>query len=122
MYIPIFNRVDDRDKIIDFINGRGFATVISHGLTGISASHLPVLWHQTGAEWGELRSHMARANPQWQQFESGEEVLCIFHGPHAYISPSWYVTQHTVPTWNYATVHVYGIPELVNTDVLRQIV
>ena len=42
--------------------------------------------------------------------QSDKEVLCIFHGPHAYISPSWYVQQHDVPTWNYAAVHVYGIP------------
>jgi len=122
MYIPVFNRIEDREKIIDFINGHGFATIISHGPSGIVASHLPVLWHETDSEWGALRSHMARANPQWQQFESGKEALSVFHGPHAYISPSWYVMQHTVPTWNYAAVHVYGIPELVDTDILRQIV
>ena len=86
------------------------------------ASHLPVLWDEAGGEWGTLRSHMARANPQWRQFESGKELLCIFHGPHAYISPSWYVMQHTVPTWNYAVVHVYGIPSLLDETILRKIV
>jgi transcriptional regulator len=65
---------------------------------------------------------MARANEQWCHLESGREVLCIFHGPHAYISPSWYVEQHTVPTWNYAVVHVYGIPRLVDETALKQIV
>jgi transcriptional regulator len=65
---------------------------------------------------------MARANPQWRHFSSGNEILCIFHGPHAYISPSYYVMQHTVPTWNYAAVHVYGIPALVDEAALRQIV
>ena len=65
---------------------------------------------------------MARANPQWRHFESDQEVLCIFHGPHAYISPSWYVMQHTVPTWNYAAVHVYGIPKLLDTPGLQQVV
>jgi transcriptional regulator len=49
-----------------------------------------------------------RANGQWKAIRAEREVLCIFHGPHAYISPQWYVQQHTVPTWNYAAVHVYG--------------
>ena len=122
MYIPVFNRIDDRGKIIDFINAHGFASLVSRNEQGITASHLPVLWDENDSEWGLLRSHMARANPQWRQFESGDEVLCIFHGPHAYISPSWYVMQHTVPTWNYAAVHVYGIPELLDTASLRQVV
>ena len=65
---------------------------------------------------------MARANEQWKQLANGGEVLCIFHGPHAYISPSWYEEQHTVPTWNYAAVHVYGKPSLVDDATLEQIV
>jgi len=65
---------------------------------------------------------MARANDQWKQLTTGGEVLCIFHGPHAYISPSWYEQQHTVPTWNYAVVHVYGKPTLVDEAELKQIV
>jgi transcriptional regulator len=66
---------------------------------------------------------MARANEQWRHFESGQEVLCIFHGPHSYISPSSYVMQETVPTWNYAVVHVYGMAKVVeNAATLRKIV
>src|SRR5450755_512255 len=66
---------------------------------------------------------MARPNEQWRHLNSDKEVLCIFHGPHAYISPSWYMQQHTVPTWNYAAVHVYGRPTVVDDrDTLKQIV
>jgi transcriptional regulator len=122
MYIPPFNRVEDRSRIVKFINTHGFATLIAAGAEGIVVSHLPVLWDENDSEWGKLRSHMARANSQWKHFESGKEILCIFHGPHAYISPSWYVMQHTVPTWNYAAVHVYGVPTLTDEDGLRQIV
>jgi transcriptional regulator len=122
MYTPPFNQVNDRDRIIQFIQSYGFATVVTHPSAGLTASHLPVLWDDNDSEWGMLRSHMARANPQWRHFESGDEVLCIFQGPHAYISPSWYVMQHTVPTWNYAAVHVYGVPQLLDTIDLRQIV
>jgi transcriptional regulator len=122
MYIPPFNRVEDRSRIVNFINAHGFATLIAADADGIVVSHLPVLWDENNTQWGKLRSHMARANPQWKHFESGKEILCIFHGPHAYISPSWYVMQHTVPTWNYAAVHVYGIPTLTDENGLKQIV
>ena len=120
MYIPAHNRIDDRGKINAFIHAYGFATVINSDGERPFASHLPVLLDEAS---GQLRSHMARANPQWKQFSPEKEVLCIFHGPHAYISPSWYADSHTVPTWNYGAVHVYGRPALVdNPDALKQIV
>jgi transcriptional regulator len=123
MYIPRFNRIENRERVVEFIQAHGFATLVSNGNDGMIASHLPVLWDEDAAtEWGTLRSHMARANPQWQHFGSGKEILCVFHGPHAYISPSWYVMQHTVPTWNYAVVHAYGVPEIVDEAALRKIV
>jgi len=122
MYIPIANRVEDRQKINAFIHAHGFATLITGQSGGLCASHLPVLLKESADGWGKLRSHMARANEQWRHLESGQEVLCIFHGPHAYISPSCYVMQHTVPTWNYAAVHIYGVPQLVDESVLKQIV
>ena len=117
MYIPSFNRVEDREAINAFIHSHAFATLITNAGGRIVASHLPVLLDD-GANI--LRSHMARANEQWKQF--ADEVLCIFHGPHAYISPSCYEQQHTVPTWNYAVVHVYGKPTLVGERELKQIV
>ncbi len=119
MYIPPPNRIEDRETINAFIQAHGFATLISNAGGETVASHLPVLFDEQA---NTLRSHMARANGQWKQFADGGEVLCIFHGPHAYISPSWYEQQHTVPTWNYAVVHVYGKPSLVDEAELKQIV
>ena len=120
MYIPAHNRVEDRETINAFIRAYGFATVITNRAGVPFASHLPVLLDEAG---GTLRSHMARANEQWRHFTLEGEVLCIFHGPHAYITPSWYVQQHDVPTWNYAAVHVYGLPRIVDDhDALKQIV
>ena len=119
MYIPPLNRVEDRQLINAFIHAQGFATLITNGGGEIVASHLPVLFDEDA---NILRSHMARANEQWKHFASAGEVLCIFHGPHAYISPSWYEQQHTVPTWNYAVVHVYGKVSLVDEAELKQIV
>jgi transcriptional regulator len=119
MYIASFNRVENHEAINAFIHGHGFATLITSDAGKIITSHLPVLLDEKG---NVLRSHMARANDQWKQLTTGGEVLCIFHGPHAYISPSWYEQQHTVPTWNYAVVHVYGKPTLVDEAELKQIV
>jgi transcriptional regulator len=62
---------------------------------------------------------MALGNPQWKTLQNGREVLVIFQGPHAYISPAWYETMPAVPTWNYATVHAYGLPRII-TDLSEQ--
>ncbi|MFO1449897.1 MAG: FMN-binding negative transcriptional regulator [Opitutaceae bacterium] len=113
MYIPAAYRVDDRARAYDLIRNHGFATLVTEGEGAPFASHLPFLLDLDATGQPRLRSHLARANPQWTQFRPGKEVLVIFHGPHAYISPSWYVSKVAVPTWNYATVHVYGVPELI---------
>lgn len=123
MYIPAANKIEDRQKAFELIENHGFATLITQTAGAPWASHLPVLLDANEGTSGQLRSHMARANVQWQHFDPSEEVLTIFHGPHSYISPSWYVSQETVPTWNYATVHVYGYPKIeTDRDFVRQIV
>ena len=110
MYIPPAFRVEDASKLAAFMQRHSFATLITHDGAAPFASHLPMLFRPDAGRHGTLVSHMARANPQWEHFASGGEVLAIFHGPHSYISPSWYQTELAVPTWNYAAVHAYGIP------------
>jgi transcriptional regulator len=110
MYTPSSFRVDDAAKIAAFMRLHSFATLITDDGGGPFASHLPVLYRPESGSHGSLMSHMARANPQWQHFVSGREALVVFHGPHSYISPSWYQTEVAVPTWNYAVVHAYGVP------------
>ncbi len=58
--------------------------------------------------------HMAKSNPQWKEFFD-DDVLVVFHGPHAYVSPRWYEETERVPTWNYAAVHAYGVPAILET-------
>jgi transcriptional regulator len=106
--------VEDPARIRAFIHAHGFATVISQTAESAWGSHIPMLLDES-AGGDRLRSHMARANDQWRHFAPGRELLCIFHGPHAYVSPSWYVAKLAVPTWNYAAVHVYGIAQ-IETD------
>ena len=119
MYIPAFNRISDSSKINEFIHSHGFATLVTFGEDGPWASHLPFLFDE-GEGGGRLRCHMARANEQWRHFESNPEVLCIFMGPHSYVSPSWYVAKVAVPTWNYAAVHVHGTAKVEDEGFLRK--
>ena len=112
MYTPAHFQIDDRDTLNAFMRQHSFATIVSSDGNVPQATHMPVLLNPTQGPHGCLLSHMARANPQWRHFSS-TEVLVIFTGPHAYISPAWYVTEPAVPTWNYTAVHAYGIPRLV---------
>lgn len=112
MYTPAHFQVNDRDTLNAFMRRHSFATIVSHDGQVPQATHMPVLLNPTQGEHGFLLSHMARANPQWRHFGTSE-VLIIFTGPHAYISPAWYASQPAVPTWNYTAVHAYGIPRIV---------
>ncbi|HUZ73701.1 MAG TPA: FMN-binding negative transcriptional regulator [Stellaceae bacterium] len=90
----------------------GFATLVTAGAQGIEASHVPLLLDPEPAPLGTLLGHIARENPQARHAGDGE-VLAIFLGANAYVSPSWYPSKATsgsrvVPTWNYAAVHAYG--------------
>lgn len=89
-----------------FIHQNGFGCLVSPDLTG---SHLPFLFDE---KHNVLYTHLAKANTHWQGL-AGQEVLIIFSGPHAYISPTWYDKGPAVPTWNYAAVHVKGKVEVL---------
>jgi transcriptional regulator len=114
MYTPALFQVEDPATRVAFMRQHSFATLVTHDGTASFATHMPVIFHAEVGPNGTLVTHMARANPQWRHFADGREVLVIFHGPHAYISPSWYETQPAVPTWNSAVVHAYGIPQIVD--------
>jgi transcriptional regulator len=112
MYIPRHNRMEDRPTLIAFMRAHPFAALVTHGAQGLRATHLPVVTEEAG-EAVHVLAHLARANPQWQDFAGGVEVMLIFAEPHAYVSPRHYEQAESVPTWNYAAVHAYGVPALV---------
>jgi transcriptional regulator len=103
MYVPRHFRVEDRATLLALAADNAFATVITQGDGGLLVSHLPLLVGESS-----LRGHLARENPQLAHLAAGAETTCIFHGPHAYISPTAYAEHPSVPTWNYAVVHVRG--------------
>ena len=92
-----------------------FATIVSEVDGKPCASHLPfvVEWKEDGTI--QLLAHFAKANPQWQTLE-GQTALVIFNEPHAYISPSLYDKELSVPTWNYIAVHAYGHATLITEE------
>jgi transcriptional regulator len=108
LYIPSSFVEDDRAALEAFITAHGFATLISPDAEDPQVTHLPLMLDPARGTLGALLGHVARANPHWRRLESKAEVLAIFHGPHAYVSPSWYAHHPSVPTWNYAVVHVQG--------------
>jgi transcriptional regulator len=116
VYIPEHFRVHDHADAIAFMQANPFAILISSaaaaapGLSsddGPFATHLP-LFVQTTGDHLVVRGHVAKANPHWRYLEQNPHSLTIFHGPHAFVSTSNYVSPENVPTWNYGAVHVYG--------------
>jgi len=112
MYSPTYNRVEDRAELRAFMRANNFVLMVTGTGGELHASHLPVLIEERGEKL-VLVMHMAKANPQWQQFFD-EDVMVVFWGPHAYVSPRWYEQKERVPTWNYAAVHAYGKVKVVD--------
>lgn len=120
MYIPEFNRIEDRDTSLAFLRANPFAVLVS-SLDGVPfATHVPLVASERSGQI-VLRGHVAKANPHWKSFGQEQESLVIFQGPHAYISPALYEIRETVPTWNYAAVHVYGRVSVVEGNESREI-
>lgn len=113
MYVP-GPFAGTQDAAYELIDAEPFATVVASSAEGMIASHLPLM-----REGDTLLGHLAGPNPQADLLaecaKAGREVLAIFHGPHFYVSPTWYATKTaTVPTWNYGAVHVYGVPKVTS--------
>ena len=118
MYIPPQFEQPDIEVMHELIRSRPLATLVTLGSNGINANHIPLHLSLTPEPFGVLRGHVARSNPIWSDLDSDIEVLAIFHGPDAYISPSWYATKQdtgkVVPTWNYTVVHAYGSLRIID--------
>ena len=112
MYSPSYNRLENRAELLEFMRDNGFPLLVTGTGGTLHASHLPSMVHDRDNEI-VLDMHMARSNPQWKEFFD-DEVMVVFSGPHAYVSPRWYLEKERVPTWNYAAVHAYGTPIIVS--------
>ena len=111
MYTPAYFAETDRDVLHAFIEAHSFATLVSSAEAddgAPEATHLPLLLDRGVGQQGQLVGHFARENPHWG-IAADRQVVAIFQGPHAYISPTWYGDKRVVPTWNYVAVHARGV-------------
>lgn len=115
MYIPPYYENKDFEEIKRFLGENSFGIMINVVDNKPWGTHIPLELEQDENGADILVGHIAKANPQWKSFEDASEVLCIFNGPHAYVSSSWY-KEEEVPTWNYIAVHVYGKLTVLNEE------
>lgn len=113
MYIPPAFAETRLEILHAAIRATGLATLVTMGPDGLDATPLPLMLDPAEGPKGTLYGHLARANPQWRNPDPATESLALFSGPDAYVSPGWYATKaetgKVVPTWNYVTVHAYGL-------------
>lgn len=107
MFTPAHYQNDDINEIKDFLRSNSFGILINQVDGKPWATHIPLELDLDLSGNDILVGHIAKANPQWKYFQEDAQVLCIFNGPHSYVSSSWY-TEEEVPTWNYIAIHVYG--------------
>ena len=119
MYIPYKYREENPERIREFLNKNAFGILVSSGPNGPMTTHLPMELNNAEQSGWILEGHFAKANPQWREIKEGQEVLCIFNGPHAYVSSSWYQDEE-VPTWNYQAVHIRGTYKQMSLDQVMQ--
>jgi transcriptional regulator len=111
MHVPAHFRVTDEDALWDVVDRHGFAELVTVVEGGPELTLAPFVRFE-GRLWG----HLARANPQSAALDAETDVLVVFRGPHAYISPRWYLDSPNVPTWNYVAVHVRGVPRVLDRN------
>ena len=107
MYIPSNYKNENLTEVREFLSKNSFALLINQVNGRPWATHIPLELDTDNEGNDILVGHIAKANQQWQGFEENKEVLCVFNGPHSYVSSSWY-KEEEVPTWNYIAVHIYG--------------
>jgi transcriptional regulator len=121
MYIPKHFAEPRVEVLHELIRARPLSTLVTLSSSGLNANHIPLHLSAQPAPFGTLRGHVARGNPMWNDIVTDVEALAIFHGPNAYITPSWYATKKetgkVVPTWNYVAVHAYGMLRIIDDAV-----
>lgn len=120
LYTPKHFAATERAAVARLIHDHPFATLVTPASPEPMISHVPLLLVPGCEPHGELIGHVARANPHWRHAAAAESIA-IFHGPHAYVSPSWYARPaQAVPTWNYATVHAHAAMEVIDDPAEAQ--
>ncbi|MDD2924165.1 FMN-binding negative transcriptional regulator [Rhodoferax sp.] len=117
-YLPPHFAETDTATLHALVRAHPLATWVVQHQGELLVNHIPLLLDAERGEHGTLLGHVARANPVWQALADGAPSVAVFTGPQAYVSPNWYPSKHAhgkaVPTWNYAVVHVHGVPQAID--------
>lgn len=112
MYVPEHFSAPSTEAMLQLVRQHPLGTLFTAGESGLDANHIPFELAAEQGALGALHAHVARNNPVWTDVQNGDEVLVVFRGEEAYISPNWYPSKHEhhkqVPTWNYKVVHAHG--------------
>ena len=119
MYIPKIYKNENPEEIRAFLKAHAFGIIVTAVAGKSLATHIPLLIDKNKANKEILHGHISKANEQVDHLKNGSEVLCIFNGPHSYVSSSWYDFEE-VSTWNYVSVQVRGILRLLDQEALYQ--
>lgn len=118
MYVPKANAETRVDVLHALIRAHPLGTWTVFDGVDLVTNHVPFELDADRGPLGTLVGHVARANPVWRAPASAVRCVVAFQGPQAYVTPSWYPSKRahgaTVPTWNYAVVHVRGVPTFVH--------
>ena len=103
-------QVTDPATLHALVRTQPLATLVIAQACALHANHVPLYLDPARGPQGTLIGHVARANALWPLLP--QQAVAVFHGPQAYVSPSWYPSKaldgKQVPTWNYAAVHAHG--------------
>jgi transcriptional regulator len=112
MYIPAHFAETRTEELHRIIREYPLVVLVTHGDDGLDADHIPMELDAESGPHGTLIGHVARANTLWQRCPTGTQVMVVFRGANAYVSPNWYPSKHEthrqVPTWNYEVAHAHG--------------
>ena len=112
MYVPPQFAETRPDALHRILRAHPLGMLVRQDGATLDADHIPFELDADKGALGTLIGHVARANPLWQRCPTGTQVMVVFRGAEAYISPNWYPTKHEthrlVPTWNYEVVHAHG--------------
>jgi transcriptional regulator len=115
LYIPKPQLVEDRKLLHDFMDEFSFVDLITSE-PSLRITHIPVVLDRNAGKNGVIYGHISRQNPQTEAILAAAKAVIVFHGPHSYISPTWYSKPEVVPTWNFASVHASGKLKAVTAE------
>ena len=109
LYIPKPQLVEDRRFLHDFMDEFAFVDLVTVSPVAAYHSHSGFARPSRRRLWNDSRPHLAPESAERSFRRLSKSAVIVFHGPHGYISPTWYAkTGNVVPTWNFAVVHATG--------------